>query len=265
MVRLTRRLLVVILFAVGAVAQDTPAQLYDKAMNAFTGSGANRAPLNAVEYLRSAASKGHLPSQLALGYLYDTGSYVARMPSQAVDWYRKAAEQGDTLGQWALGRQYLEGQGVLRDLPTAERWLKPAAEKGDPFAEYMLGLAVLDRDRSAAVVWFRKAADQGLLQAQYRVALAYEEGRGISRDLSEAYVWMLLCSETGGRGGGTEQKLADYESSLGSTKVEALKIRVRELQRTVARSVNSHGCTGWEGEFDELPAVPPLETQKFCH
>src|SRR4051812_26278919 len=155
MLRLTRTLLVLISFSTCAVAQETPAQLYDKAMNALTGSGVNRAPLNAVEYLRSAASKGHIPSQLALGYLYDTGSYVARMSSQAADWYREAAGQGDTLGEWALGRQYLEGQGVSRDLAAAEHWLKPAAEKGDPFAEYMLGLAVLDRDKSSAVGWFR--------------------------------------------------------------------------------------------------------------
>jgi TPR repeat protein len=263
MLRLTRTLLVLISFSTCAVAQETPAQLYDKAMNALTGSGVNRAPLNAVEYLRSAASKGHIPSQLALGYLYDTGSYVARMSSQAADWYREAAGQGDTLGEWALGRQYLEGQGVSRDLAAAEHWLKPAAEKGDPFAEYMLGLAVLDRDKSSAVGWFRKAADQGLLQAQYRLALAYEEGRGVPRDISEAYVWMLLCSEAG-HGGATEPKLAEYESSLGSTKVETLKTRVRELQRTATRSVNARGCTGWDGEFDELPAVPPLEKQKFC-
>lgn len=262
MLRLIRTLLVLILLSASSIAQDTPAQLYEKAMNSLTGSGVNRSPLNAVEYLRSAASKGHVPSQVALGYLYDTGSYVARMSSQAADWYRKAAEQGDTLGEWALGRQYLEGQGVSRDLAAAERWLKPAAEKGDPFAEYMLGLALLDRDKAAAVGWFRKAADQGLLQAQYRLSLAYEEGRGVPRDISEAYVWMLLCSEAGH--GGAEPKLAEYESSLGSTKVEALKSRVRELQRTATRSVNARGCTGWEGEFDELPAVPPLETQKFC-
>lgn len=261
--RPTRTLMVtILLLTAGAVAQDSPAQLYDKAMNSLTGSGVNRTPLNAVEYLRTAAGKGHVPSQLALGYLYDSGSYVARMPSQAADWYRRAAEQGNTLGEWALGRQYLTGLGVSRDLPTAERWLKPAAEKGNPFAQLMLGLALVDRDPSGALSWLRKAAEQGLPQAQYRLALAYDDGRGVIRDPSEAYVWMLLSSESGR--GGTESKLAELESALGSTKVEVLKSRVRDMQSSVLRSVNAHGCTGWEGEFDELPTVPPLELQKFC-
>lgn len=140
--RLIRTLIVAVMITGGAVAQDSPAQLYDKAMNGLTGSGVNRNPLNAVEYLRTAAGKGHIPSQLALGYLYESGSYVASMPSQAADWYRKAAEQGNTLGAWALGRQYLTGLGVSRDLPMAERWLKPAAEKGDPFGQYMLALSL---------------------------------------------------------------------------------------------------------------------------
>jgi uncharacterized protein len=262
MMRLIRTLIVLVMTTAGAMAQDSPAQLYDKAMNALTGSGVNRNPFSAVEYLRVAAGKGHVPSQLALGYMYESGSYVASMPSQAAEWYQKAAEQGNTLGGWALGRQYLTGLGVSRDLKMAERWLKPAAEKGDPFAQYMVALAMLERDRNGAVPWLRKAAEQGLPQAEYRLALAYDQGYGIGRDPAEAYVWMLLSSAAGR--GGTEPKLSELESALGSTKVEILKSRVREMEKTVSRSVNAHGCTGWDGEFNELPTVPPLETQKFC-
>lgn len=110
--------------------------------------------------------------------------------------------------------------------------------------------------------WFRKAAEQGLPQAQYSLALAYDQGNGVTRDPAEAYVWMLLSSEAGR--GGAEPKLAELESALGTTKAEALKGRVREMERTVSRSLNAHGCTGWDGEFNELPTVPPLEKQKFC-
>jgi uncharacterized protein len=260
--RLMGNVVLIMALAIGAAAQDAPSQLYDKALNALSGAGVNRNPLTAVEYLQSAAGKGHVPSQLALGYLYDTGSYVARIPSQAADWYRKAAEQGNQLGAWALGRQYLTGLGVSRDLRIAERWLKPAAEKGDPFAQLLLGQALWENDPTAAVPWFRKAAEQGLPQAQYRLALAYDEGRGVIRDRSEAYIWVVLSSESSR--GTVEAKLSELESALGSTKIEALKNRVRAMEKTVSRSVNAHGCTGWDGEFNELPTVPPLELQKFC-
>jgi hypothetical protein len=42
------------------------------------------------------------------------------------------------------------------------------------------------------------------------------------------------------------------------------KAKARELEKSVSRAVNSRGCTGWDGEFDELPTAPPPKIQQFC-
>jgi hypothetical protein len=36
------------------------------------------------------------------------------------------------------------------------------------------------------------------------------------------------------------------------------------MERSVTRSVTAHGCTGWPGEFDAIPAPPPPDLQRFC-
>src|SRR5438132_5747301 len=90
-----------------------------------------------------------------------------RRTRSRADWYRKAARQDDRLADWLLGRLYYSGSGVPRDLSAAEPWLQKSANQGDPFGQYLLGLIRLERnDYPKAADWFRKAAMQGLPQAQ---------------------------------------------------------------------------------------------------
>jgi hypothetical protein len=58
--------------------------------------------------------------------------------------------------------------------------------------------------------------------------------------------------------------LQELEGQLGSTQLEQAKTRARELEQTVTRSVVAHGCTGWSGEFGNVPAPPPPDVQRFC-
>jgi TPR repeat protein len=53
---------------------------------------------------------------------------------------------------------------------------------------YAEGTGVAKSD-AAAVVWFRRAAEQGLPDAQYNLGLAYDLGRGVSTDHSAAAIW----------------------------------------------------------------------------
>ena len=45
------------------------------------------------------------------------------------------------------------------------------------------------KDPEQAVLWFRKAAEQGLARSQTTLAMLYEEGRGAPQDLDEARTW----------------------------------------------------------------------------
>ena len=253
--------------AIASLAQTaagpSPAQLYEKGMNALTGSEPSRNDLNATEYIRRSAELGYVPAQVVLGYFYETGNILTREPGEAADWYKKAAEQDDVLGEGLLGRIIFSGQATPRDLNEAEKWLQKAASHGDPFSEYLLGMVRLERsDYSRAVEWFRKAADQGLPQAQGQLGQLLKQGKGVDIDKFEAYVWLLVSFDAGNAGVSID--LQELEADLGSNQVEKAKSVARERERSVAREVVARGCTGWAGEFDALPAPPPPDLQRFC-
>lgn len=244
-------------------AGPSPEQLYERGMNAMTGSGQTRNDLNATEYLRRSAELGYVPAQVVLGYLYETGTILTRQPGQAAAWYRKAAEQDDVLGEELLGRIIFSGEATTRDLNEAEKWLQKAVSRDDPFSEYLLGMVRLERnDYGQAAEWFRRAANQGLPQAQGQLGELLKQGKGVSIDKFEAYIWLLVSFHAGNAGAAND--LQELEADLGSNQVEKAKSAARERERFVAREVVARGCTGWRGEFDALPAPPPPDLQRFC-
>ena len=101
-------------------AGPSPVQLYERGMNALTGTGVSRNDLSATEYIRRSAEQGYVPAEVVLGYFYETGTVLTREPGQAADWYKKAAEQDDVLGEELLGRIIFSGQATTRDLNEAE-------------------------------------------------------------------------------------------------------------------------------------------------
>eukprot|EP00013_Stygamoeba_regulata_P017405 CAMPEP_0177668222 /NCGR_PEP_ID=MMETSP0447-20121125/22628_1 /TAXON_ID=0 /ORGANISM="Stygamoeba regulata, Strain BSH-02190019" /LENGTH=75 /DNA_ID=CAMNT_0019174679 /DNA_START=300 /DNA_END=526 /DNA_ORIENTATION=- len=70
--------------------------------------------------------------------------------------------------------------------------LMDAAEKGDAQAAIQGGKEVLtirdcvDQDFEEAADWFRKAAEQGHVGAQYNMGVMYLDGEGLPMDVGEA-------------------------------------------------------------------------------
>jgi TPR repeat protein len=241
---------------------DAP-KLFDKGMNALTGSSATQSTANALEYFHRSAEQGYAPAQDVLGYFYETGIATPAEPAQAAEWYKKAALQDDSLAQWRLGQLIFAGAFPPRDLNDASDWLQKSAGHENAFAEYVLGMIKLERnDYPKAAEWFRKSAEQGLPQAQQQLALLLKRGQGVNVDKFEAYVWLLVSADAGNRSSAND--LQALEADLGSNQVEQAKTKARQVERTANRSITSHGCTGWPGEFDTNPPPPPPDLQRFC-
>jgi TPR repeat protein len=62
------------------------------------------------------------------------------------------------------------------------------------------------RDDVEGAKWFRKAAEQGLADAQCSLGLCYEEGDGVKKDVVEGVKWYRKAAEQG---------LADAQGNLG--------------------------------------------------
>jgi uncharacterized protein len=264
--RRTTLLILLALASVFAFAQSSsPDALYERGMDAISGVGPSRNDLEGIDYFRRSADLGYGPAQIALGYYYETGTVIAGNQSQALDLYRKAAGQGDPLASWLAGRRYFLGNSVPRDLDAAQKWLKPAAQQNNAFAAYYLGRIMADRDYSKAPALYKIAADQGLPQAQYFYAKTLKDGRGIPQDRFNAYVWFTIALDAHYTAASTDLAEIDSGSYLTLAQISDAKARVRDLEQSVIRAVNSRGCSGWEGEFDEYPTPPPPILQRFCH
>ena len=255
-----------LLSAMAAFAQSTsPDALYERGMDAITGVGTSRNDTLGIDYFRRSAALGYGPAQIALGYYYESGTFLARDPGEALDLYKKAAQQGDPLAGWLAGRLYFLGTGGVADHDAAQKWLKIAAGQNNAFGAYYLGRLMADKDYTKAPKLYKIAAEQGLPQAQYFYAKTLRDGRGIPQDRFTAYIWYTIAVDAGYKAAVADLNELDRGGYLTTDQIAQAKAQARDLEQVVIRAVTAHGCSGWEGEFDEFPTAPPPNLQRFCH
>ncbi|MGA9528310.1 MAG: tetratricopeptide repeat protein [Terriglobales bacterium] len=234
-------------------------------MAAITGVGSMENDAEGVDYFRRSADVGYGPAQIALGYYYETGAVIAKDQSQALALYRKAAMTGDPLAAWLTGRLYFLGNGIPRDLDAAQKWLKMSAGQNNAYGAYYLARLMTDRDAAKAPAFYKIAADQGLPQAQYSYGKALKDGHGIAQDPVNAYVWLSIAADAGYNAAGHDLAELSSSGSLTLDQISDAKAKARDMEQMVIRAVTARGCSGWDGEFDEMPAPPPPKLQRFCH
>src|SRR5690606_32171927 len=110
---------------------------------------------------------------------------------QAMDYYLMAAEAGVVRAQLLVADHYQRGIGVAADDGSAFGWLERAAGTGDPEANYRLGVAYLEGRGTAASVEAALAAFQVSSDGyspRGSAALGYmmEMGLGIDADADRA-------------------------------------------------------------------------------
>jgi hypothetical protein len=115
-------------------------------------------------------------------------------------WYEKAAASGDAIASLSLGSIYeTAADGIRRDDAKAAMWYRKAAEQGLGTAQYRLALMYRDghgvrRDATEAIAWFRKAADRGEADAQIELGILLSPGHGAFTDIVEAHTWLNLAA-----------------------------------------------------------------------
>ena len=257
--------ILVLLSTIAPAQSSSPDSLYERGMDAITGVGPSQNDSLGIDYFRRSSDLGYGPAQIALAYYYETGTFLARDPGQAVDLYRKAAQQGDPLAGWLVGRLYFIGIGGVADRDAAQKWLKLSADQNNAYGAYFLGRLMADRDYTKAPKLYKIAADQGLPQAQFFYAKALKDGRGIPLDRFTAYVWYTIAADAGFAAAGPDLGELNNGGYLTTDQIEQAKAKARDLEQVVIRAVTARGCSGWDGEFDELPTPPPPKLQRFCH
>jgi TPR repeat protein len=113
------------------------------------------------------------------------------------------ANQGDAGAQFILGLLYYRGLGTQQDTKQAVYWYTKAAEQGHVQAQYKLGRLYrgsedeVPQDYKQSVYWYTKAAEQGFIQAQYKLGYMYEYGEVAPQDYKQAFFWYTKAAEQG--------------------------------------------------------------------
>ncbi len=103
------------------------------------------------------------------------------------------------------------------DYATALREYRKAAEQGVADAQFNLGLMYgnghgVPQDYAKALQWYRKAAEQGDAEAQYNLGFMYDNGLGVPQDYMQAHLWYNLAASTFPPGEDRDQSVKNRNS-----------------------------------------------------
>jgi TPR repeat protein len=96
------------------------------------------------------------------------------------------------------GAMYAQSGDTTADQATAGQWYRKAADQEYVPAQFNLGAMYADgRDVAEAVQWYSKAAAQNHAAAQFNLGRMYAEGRGVAKDEAAALQWFQKAAAQG--------------------------------------------------------------------
>jgi hypothetical protein len=97
---------------------------------------------------------------------------------------------------------YLRGRGTLQDATTAAAWLTKSANQGNVDAQVKMGIAYsrgngVPQNYAVASGFFRSAAQQGNVDGMTGLAWHYQLGYGVQKDNVQSLMWFILAAAKG--------------------------------------------------------------------
>ena len=117
--------------------------------------------------------------------------------------WKPLAENGHVKAQFGLGLIYLNGEGgIPKDNEEAEKWFKKAAEQGSLEAQLILGQRYykgvdFEKDMEKGFAIISKLSTQGFAQAQFELGLIYNDRYTMLHDEVEASKLWIRSAEQG--------------------------------------------------------------------
>ncbi|KAJ5844946.1 hypothetical protein N7534_008615 [Penicillium rubens] len=145
------------------------------------------------------------PYELGVMHERGFGDDVFPDATYAAQLFTKSAELGHVEACYRLGDAYEHGKlNCPRDPALSIHFYTSAAQNGHPVAMmalcawYLVGAEpVLEKDENEAYEWAFRAANLGLVKAQYAVGYFTEMGIGCRRDPLESNVWYVKAADQG--------------------------------------------------------------------
>eukprot|EP00754_Rhynchopus_humris_P043558 Rhum_TRINITY_DN3352_c0_g1::Rhum_TRINITY_DN3352_c0_g1_i1::g.10456::m.10456/K14026/SEL1, SEL1L; SEL1 protein len=162
-----------------------------------------------LQYYQYNADRGHVSSQMVLGYAFMWGIRgLTQDTVQACKYFELAADRDEPAAFGALGTLYAQGinsatNALERNYTKASEYFEKGVEKDHAVSLnglgylYMKGAGV-KRNYTRAVQYFRKAAGHSNPEAQYNLGVLYKEGKGVERaDKHKSQNYLQLSASRG--------------------------------------------------------------------
>jgi len=167
------------------------------------------------------AERGLRRSQLYVADAYARGFQVEASEEKARFWYAKAAANNAPIGQYEYGKRLLEGRGGPKDEAEGYRQVFRAALAEYAPAEYLVSDLlcegrVVAKDCEQGIYYLEKAATQYEPLAMNRLANRYETGDGVTRSITNAYLWYGVAYDVRTKG-----KMAEFPPDPNILRLEA--------------------------------------------
>lgn len=154
---------------------------------------------SAISWYQKAAVQGHAKAQFNLAVMYYKGEGVQKDFGNALELYQMAAEQGYADAQFNLALMYQHGEGINHDSSKAAEWYYKATGKKFSSETIMSYYVAREKpkDIGAPLEWYQVAAEYGYANAQFNLALLYENGEGVPKDIGKAIEWYQKAAKQG--------------------------------------------------------------------
>lgn len=131
---------------------------------------------------------------------FDRGlrAYENQQYKKALSAWKRSARAENLTAMYNIGLLYERGSGVSVSLTSADKWYRKAAVNGHVDAQYRLAnLLIILGKKDEAVDWYQRAGKAGNLSAQYNLGLLYLRGKHVEKNLDKAFSWMKMAAEAG--------------------------------------------------------------------
>jgi TPR repeat protein len=206
---------------------------YNVAYAYHHGDGVIKNKEKALFWYAKAESSNKAAVRYKIGRLYETGDLLPQSIDKAVSNYQFAAKHNDPYAQANLGVLYMEGRGVEKDIDKGLMWITKAAEKYS--LEAQVNLANFYRmpgkyqDLEKSIHWYGLAAEgnsgfaqmelgkyhvsikkydiakrlftqavvNGMSEGNLMLAMMYDKGLGVDRDINLVKDYLSKAAEGG--------------------------------------------------------------------
>ena len=145
----------------------------------------------------------------------DKGDYAL-----AVTEFLPLARKGNASAQYYLAWMSQQGRGLPENKTAALVWARRAAAQGNAEAQALIGFLYAQghgvaQDDVEAARWFEKAALQGNWRGQMKMGMCHMCGLGLPLDYKKAYMWLdLAASRSTGHDQMVNRSLRDIHAAM---------------------------------------------------